>query len=135
LVFLSNSAILALGAAVYWSLIREIPSVFRDSAEAWAFWILSIAASAVVLFNPQLQQWTNTPPFSRWFVLVPIGLSVVYGTLRANFERFEAVSAERDATLRQLEHRGTPITREDWMAMSNEFRVLDNDSPFRHVGA
>src|ERR1700754_3887941 len=80
----------------YWSLIREIPSVLRDSAEAWAFWILTIGAPAVVLLNPQLQRWIDTPQFSRWFVLVPIGLSVAYGVLRTNYKRFVELQAERD---------------------------------------
>lgn len=110
----------------YWSLIREIPAVLRNSAEAWAFWILTIGAPAVVLLNPQLQQRINTPQFSRWFVLVPIALSVFYGMLRVNHRLFLEVSAERDRALesvRQLQQR-PPITRDDWMAMADEFKTL-----------
>lgn len=108
----------------YCSLIREIPAVLRNSAEAWAFWILTIAAPAVVVLNPQLQQWIDTPQFSRWFVLVPIGASVFYGLLRVNFGRFEVITRECDEARRQLEYRGRPITRDDWMAMASEFRSL-----------
>lgn len=110
----------------YWSLIREIPTVFRNSAEAWAFWILTIGAPALVLLNPQLQQQINTPQLSRWFVFVPIALSVFYGVLRVNYRRFLGVLAQRDRALesvRQLQQR-PPITRDDWMGMANEFKTL-----------
>jgi hypothetical protein len=110
----------------YWSLLREIPAVFRHSAEAWVFWILSVAAPLAVLLNPQLQQRINTPQFSRWFVLVRIALSVSYGMLRVNYERFETTSAGRDAALERITQleAGKPITRAEWMDMANQFGAL-----------
>lgn len=108
----------------YWSLIREIPRVFRDTTEAWTFWIVSIAAPLAVLLNPQLQSWINTPPFSRWFVFAPIAVSVVYGMARVNYARFSTLTTERDDARLQLEHRAAPITRDDWMDMSRQFAAL-----------
>lgn len=81
----------------YWSLIREMPAAFRNSDEAWAFWIWTIGTPLAALFNPELQKWMNTPQFARWFFVVPVAVSVVYGLLRANYVRFGEVSERQRA--------------------------------------
>ena len=80
----------------YWSLFRDIPSVLRGSAEAWVFWIMSVVVPSIVFIAPWGMQSIETPGFSRWFVLLPIGLSTAYGMLRVNYRRFQSLESERN---------------------------------------
>lgn len=80
--------------AFYLSLAREIPTVLRGTVEAWAFWIWTVGAPMIALFNPELAKVIETPVFSRAFVGVPIGLSVLYGMMRVNYERFKALEGK-----------------------------------------
>jgi hypothetical protein len=127
----------------YWSLVREIPAVLRNSAEAWVFWILTIGVPLAVWFNPQLQASINTPQFSRWFVLVPIAVSVVYGMLRVNYQRFCDLvrgndnAASRIAALeRQLEGRQKDQALADALTelYQEGVRAILNGPPFDESG-
>ena len=71
----------------YLSLVRDIPSVFRDSYEAWTFWILLIATPVVLAIWPEARPMTDSP----WIISVPILMSVAYGMLRVNYSRFKAL--------------------------------------------
>jgi hypothetical protein len=77
----------------YLSLVAEIPSVLRGSAEAWTFWILSIGVPVLVFFAPELKPGIEGRNFSRWFVVAPITVSAAYGILRTNYMRYARLSA------------------------------------------
>jgi hypothetical protein len=81
----------------YWSLLRDIPSVFRSKFEAWAFWVWSVAFPLVILLAPTWKSSVEALDFSRWFALLPIGLWTAYVVLRVNFKRFQLLESERTA--------------------------------------
>src|SRR5262245_25046622 len=80
----------------YLALILEIPSVFRTKTESYLFWVLSVAVPVWLLWRPSLRPIVDSTEFSRWFVFVPIGVSVAYGMLRANYERFNQIKQDAD---------------------------------------
>lgn len=82
----------------YLSLVRDIPSVFRDSYERWTFWILAIAAPVVLLVWPDARPMTDSP----WIIAVPVLMSVAYGMLRVNYARFKALEEIIDGLRSEL---------------------------------
>jgi len=79
----------------YLSLVRDIPRVFRDSYEAWTFWILAIATPVVLAIWPVARPMTDSP----CIIAVPVLMSVVYGMLRVNYVRFKAMKDELDGRM------------------------------------
>ncbi len=78
----------------YCSLLAEIPKVFRKSAEGVVFWAFTVGAPIATFLWPKLAPMDIGRELSHWWALLPIAVSVVYGMLRVNYERFEAIRTE-----------------------------------------
>lgn len=91
----------------YWSLLLEIPSAFRSAVETWLFWGISVVVPLAVWLNPSWRPLMEADAFSRWFIAIPVAVSLLYGLLRANFRRFEA----NHAKIKKLEARLEELTR------------------------
>src|SRR5688500_8264775 len=83
----------------YGSLFRDIPAFFRGTVEAYAFWVLGAAALLTSLW-PQLativERFVVLP---RWGAPTALGLILLYGLLRVNYQRFKT----RDDRVNELE--------------------------------
>lgn len=78
----------------YLGLVRDIPEIFRSTAEAWQFWasIVTVVAGTVLAFaGPQIGQFFNLGEIPRWIGGALLGLLVVYALLRANYEHFRGL--------------------------------------------
>src|ERR1051326_2895797 len=105
--------------AFYLSLLGEVPTLLLESHEAMLAWVLLFAFFAG-LVNPELakfasrvvgrisggEPWTGS---SRAWAFVPLVILLVWGLLRANYERYESaaqtlrdVSSDRDTLRTQL---------------------------------
>ncbi len=72
----------------YLQLSKKVPAIVENSAGRWTLWVLTVLVSLVLLVNPEWKQMLEAEAFSRWFALIPIGIAVAYGLLRANYLRF-----------------------------------------------
>ncbi len=113
--------------AFYLSMFRDIPSVLRTKREAWIFWLWTLIVPLVVWFNPQLTRAMDTPEFSRWFVMVPIGASVFYGLLRANYVRVRGLQKQvKEAHDFEKTRLGHSVIRTALGNFQNDFVTIQN---------
>jgi hypothetical protein len=91
-------------ASFYISMLRDIPKVLRGTVEAWFFWIGSFVVPVAVFFNPELRAAMDSPEFSRWFVLMPIAVSIIYGLARANYARYRTLQSRIGPLVALLPH-------------------------------
>jgi hypothetical protein len=110
--------------AFYFRLLRDIPSVLRGTHEAWAYWVLSVVVPLVLLFKPEWLPVTESP----WLIIVPVGLSVLYGVLRVNYVRFcKLQQLVLDARSREDADAATRALRDELGALLNTFNALRAD--------
>lgn len=80
----------------YLRLFGRIPSIFRQKTEAWKFW-LGLALGFIGLAWPDVAEEVAGLE-SRWWVLVPAGLLVIWGLLKANYDELERASHPGEST-------------------------------------
>jgi hypothetical protein len=106
----------------YWSLLREVPPVFRGTLENWLFWIFTVVATVIAVFNPEVVQvLSGGKGAPRWVGAIPLGLALVYGFLRANYQRHVSLLAERDS------FKVKSSLRQDCLQLSDEILALVNE--------
>jgi hypothetical protein len=74
----------------YWALARRLPSIFRTMVEGWAFWVAMVLV-VLGFLSPELAMAAQTELGSRWWALVPVGVLILWGILKANYEQFQRV--------------------------------------------
>jgi hypothetical protein len=75
----------------YLRLFRRLPSIFRKKAEAWTFWV-GVVLGFLGFFSPEIED-TAVRFGSRWWALLPIGLLILWGLLKANYDELERASS------------------------------------------
>jgi hypothetical protein len=76
----------------YWPLLRATPGIALRAADG-AFTGVAILIGGVAFFNRELaRHWTNWDGFCPWWALLPFGLLLVYGIVRANYEHYKLLA-------------------------------------------
>ncbi|MBI3245660.1 MAG: hypothetical protein HYZ50_04030 [Deltaproteobacteria bacterium] len=73
----------------YFTLLAKAGRRFRQIMTTWRFWIGFVVLGATTLFLPRWSQSLNFPNLSGWYILVPVGLLILYCLLKANYEWFD----------------------------------------------
>ena len=74
----------------YIGLLKDLPHALRGAVETVWFWAALLAAGA----RPMIQALGYHPSIPAWVSPVAIGLLLLYGLLRANYQRFHALEEE-----------------------------------------
>ena len=82
------------------TLLRDIPAVFRGTAEGYLFWIGTVGLPLLLYFAPRLKPMTENNP---WLIGVPIALGVIYGMMRVNYLRFTKLHGDFASLSRRLD--------------------------------
>jgi hypothetical protein len=83
-------------------LVKDIPGVFRGTVEGWLFWVATVTVPLIVLLNPEINTLLNSGTISRWYVFLPLGASLLYATMRANYRRFELQADSFNLALKEV---------------------------------
>lgn len=112
----------------YWGLFRGIPEVLRGTTEAWIFWIQTIVVPVVVALYPKWKVYVDGPTFSRWVIVFPIVLSIIYGMLRVNYVRYTELANElKAAKQRESERADNKAIRDELGELLGTFNFLRAD--------
>src|SRR5437867_3899899 len=87
--------------AFYWALIRRIPGILFQATNNWLVTatIITFLIGVVISVNRIIGKrfMTSWQGISQWWALLPIGILLLYGIMKANYER-----------VRQLEYLAYP---------------------------
>jgi hypothetical protein len=68
----------------------------RRGLEGVLFWVGTVIVPLVLWLGPGLRVWSDNFPTSGWLPVVPIGLGLLWGLARANYERVTALQVRLD---------------------------------------
>ena len=115
----------------YWTLLREMPKLLWTAADLW----VSITAAVlffIALFNQKLEEklMISWHALSPWWSVLPVGLFLLYGLMRSNYEHYKRMENGLNGTINALkediekEVRSSSTLRNDYSRLLNDYNRL-----------
>ena len=87
----------------YWTLTREIPQALWTAADLWVS-IIAAVLFFVALFNQKLEEkfMISWHALSPWWSVLPVGMFLLYGLMRSNYEHYKQMESGFNRTIEAL---------------------------------